>query len=287
MPKKTKDVDVVTDQKKVVKKSEKTIKKEKQTPKKSTTKSTAKKTDTKTKQTTTKKTTTKKATTSTKNKATNKTKSTTKPRTRTKKVEPINLLEYYDLPYRYNQTIVKILAQTPKMLFVYWDIADKDRKIYEEHYGNNFFTTSRPVLIIHNETMNYSFEIEINDFANSWYIQVKDANCKYNVELGRRPNPYYSDLKESYVYISSSNPMDFPNDHILFEKAKPDIKYKDVKTNQTFTKNFNHSIFMKNFMKMYHINTLEELYKKLYSSELLEEFKNKYYNNPSSNSFIN
>lgn len=282
MPKKTKDVDVVKDEKKAVKKSEKTVSKTKQSPKKSTTKSVAPKAKTKAKQSTVaKKTTTKKATASTK------TKPTTKAKTRTKKVEPINLLEYYDLPYRYNQTIVKILAQTPKMLFVYWDIADKDRKTYEEHYGNNFFTTSKPVLIIHNETMNYSFEIEINDFANSWYIQVKDANCKYNVELGRRPNQYYSDLKEPYVYISSSNPMDFPNDHILFEKVKPDIKYKNVKNNQTFTKNFNHSIFMKNFMKMYHINTLEELYEKLYSSELLEELKNKYYNNPSSNSFTN
>jgi len=35
--------------------------------------------------------------------------------------------EYYDLPYRYNKTLVKILAQTPKRLFVYWDIADEDR----------------------------------------------------------------------------------------------------------------------------------------------------------------
>ena len=41
---------------------------------------------------------------------------------------PEYLLEYYDLPYRYNETIVKILAQTPKKLFVYWDISDKDRR---------------------------------------------------------------------------------------------------------------------------------------------------------------
>lgn len=296
MPKKTKDADVVKDENKTKKtKVAKTTSTAKVASPKSTTKPATKKAANKTKtstvakKTTTKKTATKKEVANAKTKATakSKTTTTTKTRTKTKKVEPINLLEYYDLPYRYNQTIVKILAQTPKMLFVYWDIADQDRKAYEEHYGNNFFTTSRPVLIIHNETMNYSFEIEINDFANSWYIQVNDANCKYNVELGRRPNQYYSDLKEPYVYISSSNPMDFPNDHILFETAKPDIKYKDVKSNQTFTKNFNHSIFIKNFMKMYHITTLEELYEKLYSSEMLEEFKNKYYNNPSSNSFIN
>ncbi len=32
--------------------------------------------------------------------------------------------------------------------------------------------------------MNYTFEIEINDFANSWYLHVNDGNCEYKVELG-------------------------------------------------------------------------------------------------------
>ena len=44
----------------------------------------------------------------------------------------INVLEYYDLPYHYNETIVKILAQTPKILYVYWDISDSDREKYKE-----------------------------------------------------------------------------------------------------------------------------------------------------------
>ena len=104
----------------------------------------------------------------------------------------INLLEYYDLPYRYNQTIVKVLAQTPKTLFVYWDVSDEDRKNYIKQYGENFFNTTKPVLIIHNVTMNYTFEIEINDFANCWYFNINDEKCEYVVELGRRPNKTYS-----------------------------------------------------------------------------------------------
>ena len=48
------------------------------------------------------------------------------------------LLEYYDLPYRYNETVVKILAQTPKRLFVYWDIADSDREKYIKTFGEDF-----------------------------------------------------------------------------------------------------------------------------------------------------
>ena len=55
------------------------------------------------------------------------------------KTEPVSIIEHYELPYRYNETIVKILYQTPNTLFVYWDISDKDRKKYLEQYGENFF----------------------------------------------------------------------------------------------------------------------------------------------------
>ena len=56
-----------------------------------------------------------------------------------KKVTPLaEVVEYYDLPYRYNQTVIKLLAQTPTTLFIYWDISDKDRKTFEEQYGETF-----------------------------------------------------------------------------------------------------------------------------------------------------
>ena len=76
-------------------------------------------------------------TTVSKNIASNKkspSKKQTKAVSKSKQSKSINLLEYYDLPYRYNQTIVKILAQTPKTLFVYWDISDDDRKNYIKQY---------------------------------------------------------------------------------------------------------------------------------------------------------
>ena len=41
--------------------------------------------------------------------------------------QKIEVIEYYDLPYRYNQTVVRVLAQTPTTLFIYWDISDIDR----------------------------------------------------------------------------------------------------------------------------------------------------------------
>ena len=299
MPRKAKDKNEVKDKiEEVVSNIKSRIKKNEDSKKSVAKKGTTKKKTTKQETAKTeaiKKTATKKSTKtekSTKNSKVDTTKKTTSAKT-TKKTpkkvttksvkEPTSIMEYYDLPYRYNQTVVKILAQTPKMLFVYWDISDKDRENYKEYYGEAFFSNSRPVLIIHNETMNYSFELEINDFANSWYIHVSDANCKYNVELGRRPNRYISNLTENYVYISSSNELDAPNDHIMFETASPSVRYRNIKNNQISIKDFSNSAFAKKIMKIYSVKTIEELYEKLYSEELLEDFKNGYYKNPSSN----
>ena len=93
--------------------------------------------------------------------------------------------EFYDLPFRYNQTIIRILAQTPTTLFVYWEISDEDRTALKKQYGEYFFEITKPVLVVYNETLNYSFEIDIDDFANSWYLTVDDSNSKYKIELGR------------------------------------------------------------------------------------------------------
>lgn len=200
-------------------------------------------------------------------------------KTKSSKTGLVSVIEYYDLPYRYNQTIVKILAQTPKMLFVYWDISDDDRKNFEEHYGNDFFTTTKPVLIIRNETMNYSFEIEINDFANSWYLHVNDADCKYTIELGRRPYTRTSMINTDYIYVSSSNEITSPNNHILFEKFNPSVTYKNTKNGQFAKREFSSLASYKNIQAIYNIY---DLYKTIYNDNLFYEITNEDLINPSS-----
>lgn len=186
----------------------------------------------------------------------------------------INLLEYYDLPYRYNQTIVKVLAQTPKTLFVYWDVSDEDRKNYIKQYGENFFNTTKPVLIIHNVTMNYTFEIEINDFANCWYFNINDEKCEYVVELGRRPKDNTISIPGNYLYVTSSNKIESPNGHVLFEKAQKTLYYRDVKTNKTYSKDVANLEFIKYFGRIYNLTSL---YKEIYKDENIF-----YINNPTS-----
>lgn len=224
----------------------------------------AKKSSTEKASATTKKTSTKK-TVSTKKTSTKKVTTTTKKSTSKKVVEKKILpVEYYDLPQKYNQTVVKVLAQTPKTLFIYWEISDDDIEKFKKDYGENFFETTKPVLIIHNDTLNYSFEVEINDFANSWYLHVNDSKSNYRIELGRRPYQVNENIKSDYIYITSSNEIESPNDHILFNNSQKMVYFRNVKTNVETAKPLTSLSFIKNMGKIYDIY---DLYQELYKDE--------------------
>ena len=214
-----------------------------------------------------------------------------------KKVKkPIEIVESYDLPYRYNETIVKILYQTPDTLFVYWDIADSDRENYIKQYGENFFETTKPVLIIHNDTMNYSFEVPINDFANSWYLHINDSKCDYRVELGRRPNYYNEEVTKEieaniptdYIYVSTSNEIESPNDHVLFNTNENNtIRVRNVKNYNeksiSLYEIIKHLPAMKKVQNIPYISEdlLKGIYSEIYHTKDMSVF-DKVKNNPSS-----
>ena len=188
--------------------------------------------------------------------------------------ESFSISEYYDLPYRYNQTIVKLLYQTPTTLFIYWDISNEDRENLKRTYGEDFFEKTKPVLIVFNETKGYSFEVEINDFANCWYLNVNDSKCKYKIELGRKPfeviyNGEVTEVKttpkitQNYIPITSSNEIESPNDHVLFEKNQEMIYFKNIKNNNITSKNIATLNFVKNIGKVYKINNFYKKFIKM------------------------
>lgn len=255
MPRKTKEQTEIEKEENKRKPTKKATTTNKKTTTKNTTGKTAtKKTDAKTKATKTSATKSKTSKTSTAKKTSTK-KTTSRKKATAKKPETV---EYYDLPYRYNQTIVKVLAQTPNTLFIYWDISDKDRKAFEEQYGENFFEKTKPVLIIRNDTLDYSFEVEINDFANSWYLHIADSKCDYKIELGRRPITKTEKINFDYIYVSSSNEIEVPNDKVLFNKNQKMVYFRDIKTGIQTQKDITNISFIRNMGKIYDIYDLGE-----------------------------
>lgn len=251
MPRKTKEIEKNEEIKTTIKVSKKAATIKDVTKKTTTTK--AKSTAKKAKKTAAKKATTKRVTTKKEKKA---------------KITPV---EYYDLPYSYDKTVVKLLAQTPNTLFIYWEISEKDKENYRKTYGDNFFETTKPILKIYNDTMNYSFEIDINDFANSWYIHVNDSDCDYRIELGRR----FIDNNENYIYISNSNEIESPNDRVLFDQIETTVSFRNIKTNKETKKDISTLKFINSMSKIY---SIYDLYKEIYKNENIDELSN-----PSSN----
>ena len=180
-------------------------------------------------------------------------------------------VEYYDLPNKYDKTMVRVLFQTPKKLFVYWEVSEDDRNKYLLENGNDFFSTSTPFLLVKNITKNYSFEVEINDYANSWYFDVPDSKCEYVVELIRKDN--YTKVPTSIV---SSNDLEVPNNHILFNQNGNEVFFKNVKTNTVSSKTVASLHFIKYAGKAKPV-TLNAFYNRFYDEKDLYSL-----NNPSS-----
>ena len=286
MPSKTLNMEAITENKTAKKSKTNSAKKEKAV----STKTASKEKDIKSSATSKKSKTNSKITNKAKTQTTKKGNKTTAKKS--KSTMPV-INEYYDLPYRYNQTTVKVLAQTPNNLFIYWDISDEDRENFKKQYGENFFEITKPILTVYNETLGYSFEVEINDFANSWYLHINDSKSKYKIELGRKPinqenfkNSVHQNNIEynisanenaSYIYITTSNNIEAPNDKILFNKNQKMVYYRNVKTNQEFSKDIKTLSFMQNIGKIYDIY---DIYKEIYDKENIEDLYN--LDNPSS-----
>ena len=176
----------------------------------------------------------------------------------------LQISEYYDLPYKYGNTVVKLLAQTPNTLFVYWEVSETDIANFKKLYGEDFFNKTTPILIVHNLTQNKKYEVEINDFANCWYLNTDDSDCKFDIELARK----FTDKSKNqpdYLYIATSNNLRSPNDHILFEKIKEFVVFRDVNSDNVIKKNIKSFKFLKDIYKFY---------KDMYDEDVL--------NNPSS-----
>ena len=207
-------------------------------------------------------------------------KSKSKSKTAAKEIKKYEyMIEYYDLPYRYNETVVKILAQTPRRMFVYWDISDSDREKYIKTFGEDFFEKTYPVLLLYNEDKKYIKEIQINDFANSWYIDIPDPKTKYSIQLGRKFRTYNEVvtvnmqkvqenqiiLHTDYLPFANSNVLEVPNDRVLLDFLPKFIKFRNVKTNEETMRELKDikNIFGNNY-------DVKEFYEEHYKDELSE-----------------
>ncbi|MBQ9314091.1 MAG: DUF4912 domain-containing protein [Clostridia bacterium] len=123
--------------------------------------------------------------------------------------------EYYELPNKYNKTIVKLLVQSPTRMYAYWDVSDETIQQFSQERYNR----STPYLKIENLTLGYYYEIKVDPFANNYYIEVTDSDCDYKVELLRKENGISHLISSSNTtHIPRSSPCDY-NEDIIFRNC--------------------------------------------------------------------
>ena len=149
--------------------------------------------------------------------------------------------EYYEIPQKYNETMIKVLAQNPNKLFVYWEISNDHISKYLNEYGDTFYELTYPILILENKKNNHRSEIIIDGFANSWYIDIIDDSSTYSVTYARKVSCNMVNLndnsilkKDEIIHFAKSNNIVSPNGHILYNDSN-NILFKSIKTNTEYT----------------------------------------------------
>ena len=84
-------------------------------------------------------------------------------------------------------------------------------------------------------------------------------------------------IKSDYIYITTSNEIQAPNDRILFDKNQKMVYFRNIKTNVETKKDVSNLSFIRNMGKIY---SIYDLYQKIYKDEYVEDIYN--LSNPSS-----
>lgn len=114
----------------------------------------------------------------------------------------------YKLPLSYGDNNIAILSVDPQTIFAYWEISDEIKIRLSQSFNCDAWERSYPALKVTNISKNNSFFIRINEFSNSWYINVPDSNSLYTIEIGRK-------LSDSFfVSFANSNCTYTPAENI-------------------------------------------------------------------------
>lgn len=155
-------------------------------------------------------------------------------KTYSKKIEQIE--EKYCLPFSYNLTTVKFVAQNPNTLFIYWEVSDKAISKIKKEYGDDFLEKTYTVLVVHNLTHDYSYTVPVNEFSNNWYLHVNSPTDTFQITLGRKEKTHLFD-EPRIITIASSNILETPNDHVLSYDDNQIINIQNVITNEIISTN--------------------------------------------------
>jgi len=127
--------------------------------------------------------------------------------------------KYYfktELPEQYHKTYLRATPRDPSWIFLYWEITNEVLDTIKDSIEGETFNATKPILRVSDITgIDYNggnalsfFDIEINRYADNWYIKVPHPGRTYVVEHG------LCAIDGTFFLIVRSNPVQVPQDSI-------------------------------------------------------------------------
>lgn len=96
-----------------------------------------------------------------------------------------------ELPYQYDQDKIVLQVRDPRWAHTYWELRSQTLEGLKSRLGDDFQRSRRVLrvydvtnIIFNGSNANSFFDIQVNDFANSWYIDTGRPGCSFCVDLG-------------------------------------------------------------------------------------------------------
>jgi len=93
-----------------------------------------------------------------------------------------------ELPERYGKDMLTLLVRDPHWAYAYWEITDEAIQRAKSQLGSRFDSGSRILRVydLANGKPERYFDIELDEFARNWYINLGKPGGKFCVEFGLR-----------------------------------------------------------------------------------------------------
>ncbi len=121
-----------------------------------------------------------------------------------------------DIPYRYNETVIRLMVRDPYWIHAYWEIAEDTIHEIRQRLSEEGWNRSHKILRIYDITdvspeagiSESFFDIGIGDSADNWYINVAKPDRTYCAELGIK------DPEGRFISLCRSNSVTTPRDRV-------------------------------------------------------------------------
>ena len=128
-------------------------------------------------------------------------------------LSPVKERQLYELPDGYGDTRIIIQVRDPYWMHAYWEISEDKTNSVSRDLGRRLHD-ARHILRVYDITnvifdgsnANKYFDININDYASSWYINGGEAGRSFCVEIG------YLLADGRFIMIARSNYINMPID---------------------------------------------------------------------------